>query len=277
MIEKIYYEIDEDFWCETRYLNKIVDILIDNLTDDYSIVITPNLHVLPDTKYPKIVILTGDELGNFGLNPYPNQNVIAVFRIFNRIGRYDNRYIFPIPIGYNWTMHSDRTKKMVRMYPEKKISERKYDIFYSGQPCNYDRAILVDRLNKISNKFTILNQTNSSFRTGIDIDDYYKILGDTKIALAPDGTSVDTFRYVEAFGSGCVVISTHKDDIWYYKDSPVFLINSWNELNDNLISNILSLNVDEIYLNNLKYYKEKLSEKAVVDYMLEKIRLYNFH
>jgi len=271
MIEKIYYEIDEDFWCETKYLNRIVDILIDKLTGDYSIVITPNLRIVPETKYPKIVILTGDELGNFGMNPYPNQNVVAVFRIFNRIGRFDDKRIFPIPIGYNWTMHSDRTKKMVRMYPEKKISERKYDIFYSGQPCNYDRAVLVDRLNKFSNKFTILNQTNSSFRTGIPIDDYYKILGDTKIALAPDGTSVDTFRFVEAFGSGCIVISTRKDDLWYYKDCPVFLINSWFDLTEDLISYILSLNVDDIYERNLKYYKEKLSEESVASYMIEKI------
>jgi len=272
MIEKIYYEIDEDFWCETRYLNKIVDILIDKLIDDCSIVITPNLQILPDTKYPKkIVILTGDELGNFGINPYPNENVSVVFRIFNRIGRYDDKRIFPIPIGYNWTMHSDRTKKMIRMYPEKKISERKYDIFYSGQPCNYDRAILVDRLNKFSNNFTILNQTNSSFITGIDIDNYYKILGDTKIALAPDGTSVDTFRFVEAFGSGCIVISTRKDDIWYYRDSPVFLIDSWNELTEELILYILSLNVDSIYEKNLKYYREKLSEEAVANYIIEKI------
>jgi len=272
MIEKIYYEIDEDFWCETKYLNNVVDILIDKLIGDYSIVITPNLRRLPDTQYPKIVILTGDELGNFGQYHYPEQyNVSIVFRIFNRIGRYDDKYIFPIPIGYNWTMHSDRTKKMTKMYPEKKISERKYDIFYSGQPCNYDRAILVDRLNRFSNNFTILNQTNSSFRTGIDIDDYYKILGDTKIALAPDGTSVDTFRFVEAFGSGCIVISTKKDDLWYYKDSPVFLINSWNELTEELVSHILSLNIDEIYESNLKYYKDKLSEESVANYMIENI------
>ncbi len=51
MIEKIYYEIEEDFWCETKYTSNIVDILSEKLTDDYSVVITPNMHRLPETKY----------------------------------------------------------------------------------------------------------------------------------------------------------------------------------------------------------------------------------
>lgn len=270
MIEKIFNEIDEDFWCETRYTSNIVDILIKKLAGDYSVVITPNLVRLPETKYPKIVILTGDELGRLPLNPYPNQNVVAVFRIFNRIGRFDNKYIFPIPPGYNWTMHSDKTKKMVKMYPEKKLSERKYDIFYAGQPLPW-RNEMLNNLNKLKDKFNILGSVNPSFRTGIEIDEYYKILGETKIALSPDGTSVDCFRYVEAFGSGCIVITTIKDDIWYYRNSPTFFINSWSELNENLINHILSLNIDDLYIQNLKYYNEKLSEEAVANYIIENI------
>lgn len=270
MIERVYYEIVEDFWCETRYTSNIVDILIKKLVGDYSIVVTPNLRSLPQTKYPKIVILTGDELGNIGMNPYQNQGVVAIFRIFNRIGRYDEKYVFPIPPGYNWTMHDDQTKKMNRMYPEKKLSERKYDIFYAGQPLPW-RTEMINNLNKLSDKFNILTNTTKSFRTGMHIDDYYKILGETKIALSPDGTSVDCFRYVEAFGSGCIVITTKKDDIWYYRDSPTFFINSWNELNENLINHILSLDIDDIYLRNLKYYNEKLSEEAVANYMIDKI------
>jgi hypothetical protein len=278
MIEKIFYEIDEDFWCETRYTSNIVDLLKDKLSGDYSIVITPNLRTLPQTKYKKIAILTGDELGNFGMNPY--QNVVAIFRIFNRPNRYDEKFIFPIPPGYNWTMHSNRNNKMIRMYPEKKLSERKYDIFYAAQPLPW-RQTLVDNLNRLKDKFNIFSQVNTTFRSGIHIDDYYKMLGDTKIAVVPDGTSPDSFRYVEALGSGCIVIMTsgypahmengRKDEVWYYKNSPVFFINSWNELNEELVKNILNLNIDEIYQKNLEYYDEKLSEQAVANYIIEKI------
>ena len=272
MIEKIYYEIDEDFWCETRYINNIVDILIQKMSGDYSIVITPNLYSLPQTKFKKIVILTGDELGRLGMNPYSNQNVVAVFRIFNISGRYDEKYIFPIPPGYNWTMHSDRTKKMIRMYPEKKISERKYDIFYAGQPLPW-RTQLVSNLNRLSDQFNVICNVNQSFRTGIHIDDYYKTLGESKISLSPDGTSIDCFRYVESIGSGCIVITTKKDDLWYYRNSPVIFINSWDELNSNLISNILSKDIDDIYFRNLKYYDDYLSENAVSNYIIQSLNM----
>jgi len=272
MIEKIFYEIDEDFWCETKYLNGIFDLIEGKLEGDYSVVMTPNLRTLPQTKYKKIVLLTGDELGRIGMNPYPNDDVVAIFRIFNRIGRYDNKYIFPIPPGYNWTMHSDRTKKMVRMYPEKKLSERKYDIFYAGQPLPW-RDELVRNLNSMSDKFNIFSAVNTTFRSGMAVDDYYKMLGETKIALSPDGTSVDCFRYVEAFGSGCIVITTKKDDIWYYRDSPTFFINSWSELNEDLINHILSLDIDDLYQKNLKYYNDKLSEEAIAEYIIRNVKM----
>jgi len=270
MIERIFVDIDEDFWCETRYINNIIDKLDKKLDNDYSIVVTHNLKSVPTTKYEKIVILIGDEQGRLGLNPYINQNVKAIFRIFNLNDRFDDKFIFSIPPGYNWTMHSDRTKKMVRMYPEIPLSKRKYDIFYAGQPLPW-RKTLINNLKKLNGKFNILSQENSSFRSGIDIDDYYKILGDTKIALSPDGTSIDCFRYVEAFGSGCIVITTNKENLWYYKDSPTFYINSWDELNEDLINKILSLDIDNIYEENLKYYNEKLSENAVSDYILGKL------
>jgi hypothetical protein len=272
MIEKIYYEIEEDFWCESRYLNNIYELIKDKIEGDYSIVITPNLRVLPPTKYKKIVFLTGDELGNLGMNPYPSYDVKAIFRIFNSPNRFDNKFIFPIPPGYNWTMHSDRTKKMKKMYPEKKLSERKWDIFYAGQPLPW-RQPLVNNLELLKNKFNIFSTVNRGFRSGIDVDEYYKLLGETKIAVSPDGTAIDTFRYVEAMGSGCIVIMTPKDDLWYYKDAPVFWINNWNELNEDFVNKILSTNIDEIYEKTLEYYKNNLSEEAVANYIIEKLNI----
>jgi len=270
MIEKIFHDIDEDFWCETKYLNTVVEHLEKKLTEDYSIVINSNLRTLPQTKYQKIVLLTGDETFRLGMNPYPNDNVVAIFRIFNRNGTFDNNSIFPIPTGYNWTMHSDRTKKMVRMYPEKRLSERQYDISFIGQSLPWRKPIF-DTLKILSNKFNIYHGMNNSFRTGLHIDEYYKLLGDTKIVLSPDGTTIDCFRYVEAFGSGCIVITTKKDDIWYYRDSPTFFINSWSELNEDLINKILSMDIDDLYYKNLKYYNEKLSEESVANYILDSL------
>jgi hypothetical protein len=266
MNEVIFYEIEKEKWCEVRYLDAVISYLNKKITN-YSIIVTPNQHTLPNTKFAKIiVILTGDELGFFSSQNYNNPNIVKIFRFFNRIGRYDEKFIYPIPPGYNWTMHNDYSKQMIKMYPEKKLSERKYDISFLGQPLPC-RIELFNILNQLSSKYNVLSSVSPSFRTGVHIDDYYKIMGDTKIALAPDGTSVDTFRYVEAFGSGCVVITTKKDDIWYYRNSPTVFINSWSELNDKLIENILSMDLEELYDKNLKYYKEILSEEAVANYI----------
>jgi hypothetical protein len=270
MIEKIFYQIDEDFWCESKYLNGVYDILKDKLEGDYSVVITPNLRQLPQTKYKKIVLLTGDETFRLGMNPYVNDNVEAVFRIFNRNGTFDNNFIFPIPPGYNWTMHSDKTKKMVRMYPEKVLSDREYDISFIGQELPWRKPIF-DKLDILSKKFNIYHGRNKSFRTGLYIDDYYKLLGNTKIVLSPDGTTIDCFRYVEALGSGCIVITTSKDNLWYYKNTPAFFIHSWDQLNEDMISNILSMNIDELYKKNLEYYNNNLSEEAVANYIFDSL------
>lgn len=267
MNEIIWYEIDKDFWCETKYLSGIIEILNKEI-NEFSIIITPNLFKLPKSTYRKIVILTGDELGRLPNPPYPGEDVFAIFRIYNRNGRFDNNLIYPIPCGYNWTMHNDPSKKMIKMYPEKPISKRRHDLFFSGQPVplRFEMMSALQKLNHSS--FNILSQMNKSFRTGINIDDYYKILGETKISLAPDGTSVDTFRYVESFGSGCIVISTPKDNLWYYMNAPTIVIPNWSYLNDDLINQILSGDIDELYNRNLEYYQNSLSEKAVANYMM---------
>lgn len=270
-MEIIFNEIDEERWCEVEYLKKVSKLLLEKIPE-ISVVITPHVHRnLPKTKFKKIVIVTGDEQGTLGLNAFKYPDVISVFRIFNTYDRYDNEFIYPIPPGYNWTMHNNRNVVMDRMYPEKEMEDREYDIFYSGQNVPL-RASLINRLNMLSNRYKIYNKTTPSFRTGLDIDDYYRFLGNCKISPCPDGTAIDTFRYVESFGSGNIVITTKKDmDIWYYKESPAIFINSWEELTIKLIDSLLN-NKYELRKKGLKYYNEYLSEKAVSDYIYNVIK-----
>jgi len=71
-MEIIFNEIDENRWCEVRYLRKVSELLLAKI-DNVSIVITPlTNNKLPKTKHKKIVILTGDETGRAGLRPFKN-------------------------------------------------------------------------------------------------------------------------------------------------------------------------------------------------------------
>jgi hypothetical protein len=158
------------------------------------------------------------------------------------------------------------------MYPEKKISGRKYDIFYSGQTLA-GRIELVEKLELLRVSFNVFSQVNPAFRTGLTIDEYYRCLGDSKICVVPDGTSTDTFRYVEACGSGCAIITTHKPDLWYYRNAPVVYINNWGELTKDLLCDVLCRDLDTLQSNTLKYYNEYLSEEAVANYIIKCLKL----
>jgi hypothetical protein len=267
MNEIIFYELDRENICETMYFDGIARVLNEYLIG-YSIIFTADWITLPETKYKKVVILGGEEAGLAGLTPYSDYpDVVAVFRFYSIKGRYDNEYVFPIPCGYNCRSND---KQMVKMYTDIKVSKRKYDIFYSGQILNC-RKELISRLTHLSKDFNVYLQTTPSFRTGLDIDDYYKMLGDTKICVCPDGISVDTFRFMEACGSGCIVITTNKSSLWYYQEAPVFFVDSWIELTADYIKSILSSDVDEIQEQTLVYYKNKLSEEAVAKYIINTV------
>src|SRR6202000_1779185 len=47
-------------------------------------------------------------------------------------------------------------------------------------------------------------------------DRYTEIMADTKITLAPRGSSVETYRFFEAMRQGCVVICDRLPPHWFY-------------------------------------------------------------
>lgn len=263
MNEVVFYKVDRNNICETRYFDGIAKAL-DGLLSGYSIIFTGDYETLPNTAHKKIVILGGEERGVAEPRPYAQyKDVVAVFRFYGVDGRCDNKYIFPIPCGYNCISNE---KNMVRMYPEKKISEREIDIFYSGQLLNCRKELMAS-LERLRDNFYVFSQSTPAFRRGLDIDDYYQTLGNTKICVAPTGASIDTFRLVEACGSGCIVITTPKPNLWYYKDAPIFYVEDWTKLTKEFVYNILQQDLNALQIRMLNYYRQCLSEEAVASYI----------
>jgi len=259
---------ERDNFCETMYFDNIISIL-NNHISGYSIVVTTDHTSLPKTEYKKIVFLIGESACVAGKDIYnDHHDIVAIFREYCDTSHYDNKRIFPIPIGYNCRSNG---KVMIRMYPEKPIHERTYDVFYSGQPLPW-RKPLIDALAELSKSFNICYQPTTGFRQGFDIDDYYKIMGDSKICVCPDGTSVDTYRFTEACGSGCIVITTPKPDLWYYRTAPLYYVKRWEELTVQYIANVLSGDTDKSQQKTNSYYAENLSEEAVANYVLKTIQ-----
>ncbi len=95
-------------------------------------------------------------------------------------------------------------------------------------------------------------------------DRYTEIMADTKIALAPRGSSAETYRFFEAMRQGCVVICDRLPPHWFYVGSPAIQIDDWS----NLEAEVKALAADperlvDLHRRSLAWWDEKLSEHAV--------------
>jgi hypothetical protein len=95
-------------------------------------------------------------------------------------------------------------------------------------------------------------------------DRYTEIMADTKIALAPRGSSVETYRFFEAMRQGCVVICDRLPPHWFYVGCPAIQIDDWS----NLEAEVNALSADperltDLHRRSLAWWDEKLSERAV--------------
>lgn len=276
MIWNFSEQVNPNF-CERRFFMKIMEKL-HHLDDSFNFIITnyddntlPLFH--PDKK--NIIIYLSDEYGIF--KSWFNK-VDLIFReyptnylyFYKNQKLYDNVKIFPVPCGL--VLPDFTNYEMEQQH--KKLSERKYDFFYSGQ-ISPNRTKFVQKIKSISSPFKTIIQENDNFRTGFSIDDYFKIMNETKISFVPLGKIIpESFRYNESFESGCVVINEFPidkyKDIWYYKDSPAIFINDYEQINEKFIKQILD-NIDSYYESNINYYDNFLSTNAICKFITKTI------
>lgn len=204
-----------------------------------------------------VFIITGDELMKLKLD---YNLCLAVFK--NYVPE-DNKYsnVFPIPLGYH---------KNFKTIPFIPMEKRTTDIFFYGQKCCEDRENLLAFSNKIKHKYKNLKidiNFSNGFAEGLSPDNYAFKLMNSKMALCPYGTSKETFRFCEAFKSGCLVVSRDLPNNFFYKDAPFLKINNWDEIVKYFDTLKNNNELDKISNINLNFYKDKLSEVAVCKYI----------
>jgi hypothetical protein len=256
-------------YSEVSYIDYITKILLENLDDSNSFyIIHPDLNVVGGPEVENL--LTNDTNFKIGIHvgnerdyePKFYEHLDIVFR-FYLTKNCDYQKIYPINIGYNST-----GKKDIRPNPTKKLSERKYDVLFIGN--QNIRPDFTNPINKIKHLYNI--HFTNGFRQGVPVEEYYTMLSESKICLVPSGYSPETFRYTESFGSGCIVITDSKDDVWYYNDTPAVVVSNWSVVTEQFLNDILSSNIDIMYEKNLKYYKECLSPEANANFILNIIK-----
>ncbi len=221
---------------------------------------------VPETKYPAVLFVTGDEHMQFLPNLVNNENVVMVFKNYYPIGQ-DHPKMRAFPLGYLQGYCATG---------EKKIEDRQVDYNFSGTTNNSGREVLHKSLVELKEdgRQKYINFYNG-WAQGLDMESYSKLMENTKIALCPHGyLSSETFRYFEAAKAGCVILSEAKPDVWYYEGAPHVLIHNWTELSETL-DNLLSQPelMEQKRQETLDWWNEKCSPEAAANYVMKELNI----
>lgn len=170
--------------------------------------------------------------------------------------------------------------------PIERLEIRSHDIFFDGSinhdrypiwslkswmktPKAVSRQQMVSNLNKFAQQYPQFNiklATNSAFGKvdRAQVESYSASMMNTKICLAPRGTTFETYRFFEAMRYGCIIITEPLPLRWYYRGAPVIELADWNSLEivlKNLLSNPQLM--QELHQQTLKHWETHCSEAAI--------------
>lgn len=146
-------------------------------------------------------------------------------------------------------------------------------------PRNFARGKLVENLSQIQQAYPSVKITHHCFKgfgEGLSRKAYSEELMNTKICLAPRGSSLETYRLFEAMRSGCVVIADRQPRKWCYENLPVVFIDDWSDLENTLL---LLLNdqkrLSDLHQKTLNWWSEIASPQAAAKHIFSEMSFSN--
>jgi hypothetical protein len=215
-------------------------------------------------------------------------------RMRGALGTPSYRPVYPLPLGYG-------NQKALAIQP---INERTTDVFFAGSvrhaegvrtglrrwirsPKELSRTAMLCQLDataskhalavdlKLNNRFVLNAIGYGLARPGevYSAAEYSQRLMNSKVCLAPRGTSLETYRYYEGLRYGCVVITEPQPPHWFYRDAPAITVRDWRELQD-LIPYLLAHPdvLEKKHEDARAWWNTVVSEEAVASYMVDCIR-----
>lgn len=196
--------------------------------------------------------------------------------------------IYDIPIGY---IKQDDL-------PMKPLSERAYDLYFSGSISNkafrwYTPQYWlrspkeVARLRMVA-AMRALRRHRSDLRIEIDTHDTYvprahaatasparsysEMMMDTRICPVPRGTRLETGRLYEAMRYGCVLVCEPLPDRWFTRDLPAVYLHDWADL-PAVVDDLLRhpKRMEALHRQTLAWWRRVCSEEAVARYIAERL------
>jgi Exostosin family len=137
-----------------------------------------------------------------------------------------------------------------------------------GTPKSEARSRMAKGLRKLASALPdkVFFAITGSFSESILSDGagYSELMADTKICLAPRGSSVETYRFFEALRQGCVIICDRLPPYWFYRGCPAIQIDDWRDLEAQV--NLLLADPQRLlalHHEALAWWEEKCSERAM--------------
>lgn len=257
-----------DYYVEKKWLNSILDNLVkENIT---VVIRDKEEHELPNEKY--ITIITSTEQHNY----YPTKeledsNCKGVFMHYAPINgdsyQIDNFYKHPklhsIPLGY----HKDFPLKNIG---DLKIApEREIDVCFWGQYDPYRRTDFLRACERIKDRYNTSLRFYTGWNKGWSPESYAECLENSVIALVPWGSaSRNSFRFWEAYYSGCIIICNTQYKTWYDWNNYYPVKDDWSDLEEN-IDLILR---NKIFIDLHNSIEVIINDKIVAKYIKEQIK-----
>lgn len=232
---------------------------VENINSEYKIIVTKNTKYLSGYGDNIVVILKNDE---FASDVEYTDKIKAVFRNYfhEKYLSYGNIFFLPLPYLGN-----------IAEFSTTSILKRVTDVFFAGQVTYPERRKLSRIIHNTRNKYkelVVLFKENQEFFSGLNKDQYFSHLGNSKVSLCPEGAAKETCRHFESLHHGCVAVSRYLPDVWYFKDAPIKIINEWENLPE-LLTNLLNdhSSMEDISLKSIEYWNKNLSPKAVASFI----------
>ena len=180
-----------------------------------------------------------------------------------------------VPIGYGFRTDIEAKPYDQRHYLTSFLGSvappdyRKWLRLLIGTPKAYCRGILVSvlkDLQTIYGKNVIPMRVTGGFQESIQDTgrSFFEVLAETKVCVAPRGTTHETWRICDGLRFGCVVIADRLPPHSFYRDSPIIQIEDWRDLPallDELQADERKLH--DLHERSLQYWNDVLSEQAL--------------
>jgi|TARA_R110002020_G_scaffold4233_4_gene18865 hypothetical protein len=136
-------------------------------------------------------------------------------------------------------------------------------VYANWQDYTYDRAVL--RNSVASANFPWVTLVNSPK----PYEDYISDLTKHSFALCPEGNGVDCYRMLECLYCGCIPIVLDRISYGYLNDLPCVKLNSWAELNPDILKRELTrINRDGLWDNlhklTKKFWKSEIDSSKIL-------------